>query len=206
MASPDGKPLEFDTLDVEEIQIFDSIEFFPLLTWMTNLKSLAILRSDNPLMHQDLFVSRLIEWLVNNSPDSLECLWLTEGYLNEQFREDDLWGQFVKSVVLSQDSRKNYKLNDERYRHLEHLAGVVFRELDHLPQLKYIRGECMESYQGLNDFCRSHSRLEQLHFDTCGLSRNEFEEDYIFGEGDWSLPLLKILVFRCFRPSKSILH
>jgi len=33
-----------------------------------------------------------------------------------------------------------------------------------------------------------------------------FEEDYIFGEGDWSLPLLKILVFRCFRPSKSILH
>jgi len=82
MASPDGKPLEFDTLDVEEIQIFDSIEleFFPLLTWMTNLKSLTILRSDNPLMHQDLFISRLIEWLLTNSPDSLESLWLTEGY------------------------------------------------------------------------------------------------------------------------------
>ncbi len=82
--------------------------------------------------------------------------------------------QVCCAVSKFQEELQVGALEDERYRHLEHLAGVVFRELDHLPQLKYIRGECLESYQGLNDFCRSHSRLEQLHFDTCGLSRNEF--------------------------------
>jgi len=68
--------------------MLDSIEleFFPLLTWMKNLKSLAILRRDNRV-DQDLFISRLIEWLLSKSPDSLKCLWLTEGYLNEQFKK-----------------------------------------------------------------------------------------------------------------------
>jgi len=32
------------------------------------------------------------------------------------------------------------------------------------------------------------------------------DDDYVFGEGDWSLPFLKVLVYKCIIPSKSYMR
>ena len=37
--------------------------------------------------------------------------------------------------------------------------------------------------------------LEELHFDTSGIWYDEEEAGHFFGDGDWALPLLKVLVF-----------
>lgn len=49
----------------------------------------------------------------------------------------------VKSIVLPEGSSLGaypYVLNNERFRHLEHLAGVMISQFERLADLKYIRG------------------------------------------------------------------
>ena len=57
--------------------------------------------------------------------------------------------------------------------------------------------------QGLNEFLKCHPLLEYLHFDLTNIGCFMEEEEYVFGEGDWSLPCLKVLVYKCIIPLKS---
>lgn len=57
-------------------------------------------------------------------------------------------------------------------------------------------------YEGLNDFCRIHPHLEQLHF----LLKNRLKSsrrDRFQLDGDWTLPFLKILTYYCQSLSQS---
>ena len=50
----------------------------------------------------------------------------------------------------------------------------------------------------LNEFCTFHPNLEQLHLSL----KNDHKADLDLG--DWNLPMLKILVYRCSKLSQSI--
>ena len=55
-------------------------------------------------------------------------------------------------------------------------------------------------FKALNDFCIYHPYLEQLHF---SLQNDREEDEHTFELRDWTLPLLKILVYSCDRLTQS---
>ncbi len=134
--------------ELNRILVNAQARLFPHLRWMRNLKRLIILRRDDSteFYHpQDAFMSELLFWLLEDQErpvHSLERFWINDNLLLEDYYENIMIGPSVKSLALIETEGLVFELNAERFRHLEHVAGLVVRRLDHLPDLKYFRGEC----------------------------------------------------------------
>jgi len=120
-------------------------EFLPHYGWMAHLKNLVILTQ--PSHVEDEFALVFIrEWLSKiqgDSLDSLERLWVDKHYNS---LESEMTGPVVKSLFIQNcDWPGNFVLEEDRFSLLEHLADTnEFDGLEHLPHLKYIRGDCRD--------------------------------------------------------------
>ena len=176
---------------------------------MSSLESLAILKRGSPYSAKDFFIYCLLNWLfrqLKKSPNNkLERLWIDEQISGiRELSENNMRDRCVKSIILSEAGNgSRFELNEERFRHLEHLAGINFYNLaeGRFPDLKFIRGKCPDS----NDFCESHPDLEYLMLDITSNPLWDIEEETnYYGKIDWNLLMLKVLVYRCDAPNESI--
>lgn len=123
-------------------------DLFIHLGWMKNLKSLILLGEgeDKILLYEFLY------WLTDKQKEfsnALERLWYTDSFIKYDMPEmAELYGPHVKSLVLFADEDdeselKEYsELKEERYKQLEHVAGIIIQPFKHLSNLKYISGQC----------------------------------------------------------------
>ena len=133
-----------DEVEEENQQMLESIhaELFPLLGWMKNLQSLAILRNgDTPSPNKGIiFVKRLLGWLLPQL-QSLTRLWVTEDYDNISNITNS---PFVKSIKkLNSPNLADDVLKGDQFANLEHFGGNF--NLDRFglhPHLKYAVGHC----------------------------------------------------------------
>ncbi len=111
----------------------------PHLSWMKNLRSL-ILVGDG----EEHFLYEFLDWLIEErkgSSNALERLWYTDSDIKTEMPEIvELYGPHVKSLVFQEYDES--ELKEERYQQLEHVAGIKIRPFHHLPNLKYISGQC----------------------------------------------------------------
>ncbi len=91
----------------------------------------------------------------NEKVYGLERLWITDERIIESITNDgDVIGHYakcVKSLVFKErlnhdwvtwNGTYNDILREERFRRIEHVAGITFHRLDYLPNVKYITGHC----------------------------------------------------------------
>jgi len=126
-------------------------ELFPLLIWMKNLRSLAILNRyhphNRPIIMGFPIITRLLALLLPEHK-SLERLWVTESvdYLHYLTRNIDDGGPCrlhpLKSLSFSKMFLFQYELDltGERFAHLEHVGEVPFHHFHHLHNLKHVQG------------------------------------------------------------------
>lgn len=129
----------------------------PRLDWTNTLRSLVILRSraqSNCRYEGEQLITAFLNFITwpsrNNQHGSftaLERLWVDEERFTSrrvnQMGENYLLAPTVKSIVLREESSMieyPFVLNNERFRHLEHLADVIISRFERLADLKYIRG------------------------------------------------------------------
>lgn len=140
-------PEEYHTEIIrEKAELLEELK--PYFGWMKALKSLVILGGPSDVT-QDNFIKDFIlnDWVVI---ESLERLWVTPFVDNEVVRRCGPIGSMTNTVKSAMSDTNLWEsLSDpdnQRFRQLEHLANVYFyqvdRGLDHLPNLKYISGEC----------------------------------------------------------------
>ncbi len=117
-------------------------DLFPHLEWMKELISLVILRRGSSSCPKDVFISKFLAWLMREqAPNKLEQVWIDEKSLKfEELGGNLVTGPSIQSFALSVMGAQRFNLHDDRFRHLEHLGGVLIRRFDHLPGLKFIRG------------------------------------------------------------------
>lgn len=130
----------------------------PQLCWVKAIKSLVLYSAK-----EDGFIGRLLFWLMNEQSGRdesgkdgvLERLWITDQYAVEKISNGVIdtfshYSKCVKSHVFNSNNDLNWNetsnaiqvLRDERFRHIEHVAGISFHRLDFLPDVKYITGHC----------------------------------------------------------------
>ena len=120
---------------------------------MSSLESLAILKRGSPYSAKDFFIYCLLNWLfrqLKKSPNNkLERLWIDEQISGiRELSENNMRDRSVKSIILSEAGNgSRFELNEERFRHLENLAGINFYNLaeERFPDLKFFRGKCPDS-------------------------------------------------------------
>ncbi len=143
-SEPNITALPYD--EFNRIRVKIQARLLPHLGWMRQLKSLVILRSNSPpRCLQDQIMSNLLFWLLEEQDEpvhSLQRFWINDDDLLTEYNEDLMTGPSVKSLTLNETEGLQFELLDERYRHLEHVAGLHFQGFDHLPDLKYFRGMC----------------------------------------------------------------
>lgn len=132
-------------------------DLLPHLDWTRSLKSLVILRSH--YQRDDEFedgniVTCFFNWLMmknewgfqppqNEGLFSLERLWVDDQqFIAFQMEERFLTAPAVKSVIVL--ANHLHVLDTDRYKLLEHLAVNHFSRLEHLANLKYIRGNVVD--------------------------------------------------------------
>lgn len=130
-------------------------DFFPYLGWMRSLESLVVLntlnlkRAGSTFPKDWLVVENLLRFLFDDEDgsqsqmNSLERFW-TEENQNAMGLEEFLTmsGPPVQSLLVL-DNWNDFeveRLDQERFRQIEHLGGIWFQRLDYLPNLKYARG------------------------------------------------------------------
>jgi len=146
----DIDPMSYDDMDeVVEIDAFDHARDvqYPLLDWMSSLRSLIVTRRSCHAFAKDEYVRELLVWMFKNPTDSLERLWVDDS--SDLFFEFNFGGHLTASSVTSFCVGEWNKLvssgnvNNQRYRHLENLGSFKFRRLvQQLPKLKFVRGNC----------------------------------------------------------------
>ena len=110
---------------------------------MRNLESLTVLRY--PISSSICTADAILKLLLfQHDKVKLERLWITDDRTTFQLKEEDMPGPIVLSLPLSEMQDPVYELDDERFLYLEHLAGLIFRRLDHLHNLKYFQGYCKD--------------------------------------------------------------
>ena len=130
----------------EKAALLEELE--PYFYWMKGLKSLVILSSPSDVV-QDSFIK---DFILNDRIviESLERLWVTPLVDYEVLQKCGRIGLMTNTVKSALSNCYLWNSlsdsDDERFRQLEHLANIYFyqvdRGLDHLPNLKYISGEC----------------------------------------------------------------
>lgn len=130
-----------------------SEQYYPLLGWMSSLKSLIITRRGCYDNAKEQYDQKLLEWMFKRPINYLERLWV-DGKADDfehNFEFYTLHRQHfdliasVKSYCVDEfcdDFVKSEDVNNERYHQLEHLASFEFLRLAQLPNLKYACGHC----------------------------------------------------------------
>ena len=121
---------------------------YPLLAWMSSLRSLIITRRRCHALAKDEYVRDLLVWMFKRPTDSLERLWVDDNC--DRFFEFNFGGHLTASSVTSfcvgEDNTlvSSGDVNHQRYLHMENLGSFKFRRLvKQLPNLKYARGRCI---------------------------------------------------------------
>lgn len=136
----------------EEMQLYVKNQFFPLLDWMANLKSLALVKLGRFTTNDECVYSRLLKDLLRHifrdgCLDSLQRFWVHQFVFNDsmaRFGTENLWTTTpqdppMKSFCVQclpawlanelQESNDVFSINpDQRFDQLEHLA-VIFSDL-----------------------------------------------------------------------------
>lgn len=136
LAYPEKDAYSGEPLNDEDMLDSIEAELFPLLEWMKNLKSLAILRNgSNYVLKGARFFFRLFDWLsplFNKSGTYPEHLWST----NYAYPFSDSFTHFTPSSVFG-----SYLQN---VANLENIANANYGpfSVHSNPNLKYLRGYC----------------------------------------------------------------
>lgn len=130
----------------EEFVSHARFNYFPQLDWMASLNNLAIVKRGNGMLrcYPDECTKDLITWIFSQYlMNSIERLWIQESDVQHVISESQLHVMSMKSILLG--SHLNFDLTHDRFRTLEHIGCVGFSELAFLPNLRYIRGYCVDS-------------------------------------------------------------
>ena len=121
-------------------------EQYPLLGWMSSLKSLVITRRGCHAIAKDGYVYQLVKLLFDQPSNCLEHLWVDDNSdsLSEiGYRPKLSVVQPLKSFCVGEGTCLNprsIEVNDPKFHHLRNLGGFGFERLAQFPDLKYVRG------------------------------------------------------------------
>lgn len=139
----------YDSADHDQDVIqFAHDELFPYLGWMRSLESFIFIKRGSHKLPHDLFLSELLSWMYSSplddrKPHGLQRLWVQEYSVADALTDDHLSGtSSFKSLLLGDNLRID--TTHPSFHQLEHLGGIGFAQLAHLPELKYIRGYCVD--------------------------------------------------------------
>jgi len=135
-------------------------EIFPQLNWMSSLKSLVFIERGRHYFSTSEdggFLRMFIGWLLDDREPDLGRLWIPFSlgnnlrhliYLAPDYPTpllsahlSPVWSQLITGNV---DESTILVL-----RHLQHLGVYVFSRLGFAPEVKYVRGICLNTYQVL---------------------------------------------------------
>ena len=118
-----------------------------VIDWMRTLKSFIVLSYGSPSELERCVLDRILSRLEQNH--HLERLWLTDDGVIDDYSELIMTGSSspAKSLVVdvNRPEHGNLNLHLEQFRELEHLSGIPYQRLDHLPNLKFVRGTCCDT-------------------------------------------------------------
>lgn len=129
----------------EEIVKYARLNLFPCLDWMAALKSLVIVKRGSGMStnYPDECVKELLNWIFHRyQMRSLERLWIQESEVQLVVSRSQIATPSIKSLLLG--SHLRFEIDEEQFSHLHHLGGVGFTGLSHLPEIRYIRGYCID--------------------------------------------------------------
>ena len=72
-------------------------------------------------------------------------MWYTDGKMFYDLIVE-LYGPHVKSFIFA-GYEDNYDLKEKKFEQLEHVGGIIFREFNHLRNLKYASGVCRNNFK-----------------------------------------------------------
>lgn len=137
-------------------------KFKPKLHWLKSLESLKIISCGDGACQRDPFISELImTWMYGPRrellPRSLNRLWIDEHILtSHRFLAIDYLPADMKSLIHCSLDEVSNELNNDKFKQIEHLGGFDFSEtLNHMTQLKYAKGLCVENHVLKTNFSSS---------------------------------------------------
>lgn len=137
-------PFGMDDYD-DEIVSEARNEYFPRLKWMSLLEKLVILKrgTGNSISYQDECLKALIEWMFSKCglPLHLKRLCIQEAGISDVVFNQEYSTLSLKSILLGTEFNQDTK----RLVHVEHLGCIGISKLPTLPNLRYIRGYCINS-------------------------------------------------------------
>ena len=119
-------------------------EFFPHLSWMTNLKNFVILKRSGSI---DKCIKALVYWVFSQyEMNYIERVWIMEdvdGILPNVMAS----GKQLKSFCCGQLSSSFEEIGKDavQFGQLEHIGGVELGHAGILPNLRYIQGYCISA-------------------------------------------------------------
>lgn len=121
--------------------------YFPNLDWMASLKSLIILKRGFGMSstHPDALVIAMLKWIFSeHKMQNLQRLWIQEAEACKIISKSRLTTPSIKSLLLG--SQVPFELDEQPlFQSLQHLGEVGFTALSHLPEIRYIRGYCINN-------------------------------------------------------------
>lgn len=133
---------DYDEAVVEHARL----NLLPYLDWMASLKSLVILKRGCGMStnYPDECVKELLNWIFPRyGMRRLERLWIQESDVYQVLSRDQITTASLKSLLLG--SQLRFQIDDEQFRLLQHLGGVGFTAFSRLPEIRYIRGYCIDN-------------------------------------------------------------
>ena len=159
----------YDTADHDQDVVeFINDHFLLLAEWMRGLESFIFVKRGSHKLPHDVFLPELLSWMFKiddeRKPCRLERLWVQEYLASDVLDDQHLSGiQRVKSILLGDHLRID--IDHPRFHRLQHVGGIGFSELVHLPDLKYVRGYCVdEKVFGFNLKFNSRGKIVQYSF------------------------------------------
>ena len=119
-------------------------DLFPGLSWISQLQKLVIIKRGCGMStsYPDEMVLSLIKWMfLNYKMEHLNRLWIQEHFSERVASDIELSNASMQSITLG----TNFRFDDteEKFRQLQHIGGIGFSDMAHLPCLRYVSGYCV---------------------------------------------------------------
>ena len=89
---------------------------------------------------------------MNYKMEHLNRLWIQEHFSERVASDIELSNALMQSITLG----TNFRFDDteERFRQLQHIGGIGFSDMAHLPCLRYVRGYCVSEEVIFKNVCQ----------------------------------------------------
>ena len=119
-------------------------DLFPSLTWISQLQKLIIIKRGCGMStsYPDEMVIALLKWMfLHHKMQHLSRLWIQDHSTDRIAHDIEFYNASMHS--LNMGTNFHFDDNEERFRQLQHIGGIGFSNMAHLPCLRYVRGYCI---------------------------------------------------------------